>query len=568
MLLKQHAPLLESTIKRAIAPSLAPSSRIRRRRYASTAAYPENIAVLGGGISGLASAYFVSKEFPNSKITVYEAGKEVGGWIKSKRVHVPGGNVLFEYGPRTLRPGAGAMPTAQMIQDLGLTDNVLYAKKNSPGAKNRYVYYPDRLNRMPGGEAPSFTQVLELWQSGILAGLPRALLEPWQPQRSSRKMDESIGSFISRRSDKRIVQNLVSAVFHGIYAGDVWQLSAKTLLSQAWELEGRYGSIWKGLYQVNTENAASQQLILFHPQDLEVVAAIREDIDLDDKFFEQLHQCAVFSFRNGLQELVNGLQRNLEENENVEIKFETPVGPPKMVESGQQVDIVPQEDPSSSRTYDLVISSLRTPNITDSVTVMTVNLFYPKPNLTPVKGFGYLIPQSIPFEQNPERALGVIFDSDAITGQDTASGTKLTVMLGGHWWNSWEHYPTNEEGLELAQSVIRRHLGITDEPVAHHVGLWKDCIPQYTVGYEYRLKEYAEHVRDEFRGRLRVVGNQYHGVGVNDCIKAAWMVARGLRGDGWRGRGTGLERVLDEREWVAAPVTQALRKKDFAKVVY
>jgi oxygen-dependent protoporphyrinogen oxidase len=78
-------------------------------RYQSTSkSQPENIAILGGGIAGLSSAYFVSKEFPNAKITLFEAGKETGGWIKSRRVQVEGhdgkkGEVLFELGPRTLR---------------------------------------------------------------------------------------------------------------------------------------------------------------------------------------------------------------------------------------------------------------------------------------------------------------------------------------------------------------------------------------------------------------------------------------------------------------------------------
>lgn len=189
---------------------------------------------------------------------------------------------------------------------------------------------------------------------------------------------------------------------------------------------------------------------------------------------------------------------------------------------------------------------------------MTVNLFFSKPNLIPVNGFGYLIPQSVPFEQNPERALGVIFDSDAITGQDTTEGTKLTVMLGGHWWDGWDNYPTEEEGLELARSVIQRHLFITEEPVASHINLSQDCIPQYTVGFDDRLKAYAQKVKEDYRGRVRVVGNLYHGVGVNDCIKAAWMMARGLRGVGWRERGTGLERAVDEREWVALPMKQGM----------
>lgn len=192
---------------------------------------------------------------------------------------------------------------------------------------------------------------------------------------------------------------------------------------------------------------------------------------------------------------------------------------------------------------------------------MTVNLFFPKPYLVPVQGFGYLIPQNVPFEQNPERALGVIFDSDAVVGQDTTSGTKLTVMLGGHWWNSWEHYPDESEGLELARSVIERHLGITEEPAAYNINLSKDCIPQYTVGYQDRLKDYAETLKDDFRGRVRVVGNQFGGVGVNDCIKGAWSLVRELRDDGWKDRKTGLERMTDEREWIVAPASHSSRMR-------
>lgn len=82
--------------------------------------------MLGGGISGLSSAYFISKEFPNSKITVFEKQKKLGGWIKSNKVHVPGGDVTFESGPRTLR---NSTPTAALVHDsniAALYDSLLF----------------------------------------------------------------------------------------------------------------------------------------------------------------------------------------------------------------------------------------------------------------------------------------------------------------------------------------------------------------------------------------------------------------------------------------------------------
>jgi oxygen-dependent protoporphyrinogen oxidase len=102
----RHVSRLESRLSHGVTRPLLPAlaTRCVRLRYSSTsAAYPERIAVLGGGVAGLSSAYFVSREFPKSKITVFEAGEHAGGWMKSKKVVVPGGEVLFELGPRTLR---------------------------------------------------------------------------------------------------------------------------------------------------------------------------------------------------------------------------------------------------------------------------------------------------------------------------------------------------------------------------------------------------------------------------------------------------------------------------------
>jgi len=105
----------------------------------------------------------------------------------------------------------------------------------------------------------------------------------------------------------------------------------------------------------------------------------------------------------------------------------------------------------------------------------------------------------------------------------------------------------------MAKSVVKRHLGITQEPIASYVNLSKDCIPQYTIGYEDRLKDFSRGISEEFKGRLRVVGNQFNGVGVNDVITGAWNLARGLRGEGWKGRDVGLGRVGDMREWRVVP---------------
>ena len=67
-------------------------------------AHRKQIAVLGGGISGLSCAYYLTREFPSAKITLYEASNRLGGWVHTEVVDGGFGAIAFEQGPRTLQP--------------------------------------------------------------------------------------------------------------------------------------------------------------------------------------------------------------------------------------------------------------------------------------------------------------------------------------------------------------------------------------------------------------------------------------------------------------------------------
>ena len=63
-----------------------------------------NVAILGGGITGLATAFFLVEANPACNITIFEASSRLGGWLHSKQVDIGNGNIVFEQGPRNLRP--------------------------------------------------------------------------------------------------------------------------------------------------------------------------------------------------------------------------------------------------------------------------------------------------------------------------------------------------------------------------------------------------------------------------------------------------------------------------------
>jgi len=88
------------------------------RSYSQGGQPPERrFAVLGGGITGLSTAHFLAQELPTAKVTIYESGGKLGGWLKSKYVDVKNGRILFEQGPRTLRPSTPAsLVTLEMVR--------------------------------------------------------------------------------------------------------------------------------------------------------------------------------------------------------------------------------------------------------------------------------------------------------------------------------------------------------------------------------------------------------------------------------------------------------------------
>lgn len=137
-------------------------------------------------------------------------------------------------------------------------------------------------------------------------------------------------------------------------------------------------------------------------------------------------------------------------------------------------------------------------------------------------------------ELNPEQALGVIFDSEIEASRSLgvrdkdAPGTKITVMMGGHYWNGRTSYPTDTEAVTNALNLLARHLGIVDLPAHYLVTTQTNSIPQYTVGHHERMTFAHELMKINFGGRLAVAGSSYHGVGVSDSVGSAYTVVRDL----------------------------------------
>ncbi|KAK9484905.1 hypothetical protein V1527DRAFT_442160 [Lipomyces starkeyi] len=521
-----------------------------------------SVAVLGGGISGLSTAYYLVRALPHDvPITIYESSKRVGGYIQSTQLALPGadptsgdGNVLFEHGPRTLRVSkrVSSVNTFDLIRRLNMIDELIVVPKRSAAAKNRYIFYDGKINMIPY----SVASILKIYFSQPLfrGMLPEVLREPFRRNRPKAVVeanDESIGSFMTRRFGSRITERLISGAIHGIYAGDINQLSIKSILEYLWKREKTWGSVvplWKrrkAPVSEESENPYAER----HNEHL------KELLEHNKEFMASLKDASIVSFRHGMQSLVDRLQEEILSSGNVAIRYEDPVRHLENV-----VDGITVTSAKEVRTYSHVFSALPSRKLAEltepplaeclrkipSVSVNVVNLFFSKPRLLPVTGFGYLLPKAVPREDNPERALGVVFDSDAVSRdhgqgvipgsfQDSVDGTKLTVMLGGHWWNHEKPVKEPDEAIALAKQLISRQVGVNESPALTQATFQESCIPQYVVGHHANLRAIHKAVLAQFNGKLILTGASFLGVSVNDCIYYARVAVEDAVDHGGKG---------------------------------
>ncbi|EST08978.1 Amine oxidase [Kalmanozyma brasiliensis GHG001] len=530
----------------------------------------KRIAVLGGGISGLTSAYRLSQQLPNDRydIVLFEKQNRLGGWIDSERISLSSTETeaLIEKGPRSIRPaGYSGLMMLELVRSLGLLERMLKVPKTAPSAQNRYLYYPDRLAKLPSSISSLLSALVKLpFLRSIIPGVlrearvPSRFARPRSESASEKQRlqqrewieDESVDSFVSRRFGKGLAENLISAVIHGIYAGDTRRLSVRAVLPFLWEAERVHGGVLRSMLPIK-RNKSHRAL---PAQEAAVKAAKEERLqqiekELGKEIVDSFKSVSVYSFPEGVQEIVQALESRLAES-GVQVRKGDAVQSIVIDDAGKTLLRTESGDTieahriissiPSSQLADLLPSNASLPHLkhNPSANVGVVNLVISpkavasssKP-LVPVEGFGYLIPRTTP--GNEDGILGVVFDSDAIPQQDSidpaSRPVKLTVMMGGSHWSSLSTLPSEEDMKARAINAVSSHLGIDralledDSRVTVKATLQKDCIPWYLVGHPVRMSQlHSALEKDEsLAEKLTLAGASYTGVSLNDCVAYA-----------------------------------------------
>lgn len=433
----------------------------------------QQIVILGGGISGLATAWYLRHYLGQDvSVKVIEQSSRAGGWIETLQAD----GFLFEQGPRSCRTAGVGKETLSLVEQLGLESEVIVPDHS---AFNRYLYHNNALQKMPKN----------LWEvpfNSLTEGFLKALWRDWRmPKRQEE--DESIHSFFSRRLGTVWADRLIDPFVLGIYAGDCKTLSMKSAFPLFDEWEQKKGSLLRGAWSHKKNDAPTTP------------------------FIQKISRSPLFSFQQGMETLPRSLANNLKGSLFLEKKVvwleDIPSGFIVHCEDGEQIIA---HHLISTFPMHVLADLLPIKNPLKYASVAIVNMGFHS-QVLPARGFGYLVPSS-----SQEIVLGCVWDSSIFPQQNRdPNQTRLTFMLGGSQHPQIEAMPDHEV-IELALKALHKHMRICVTPAVIQVKKTVKAIPQYPIGHE----QWKAEMRRLFP-KIALSGTAFTGVSLNDCIAEA-----------------------------------------------
>lgn len=451
------------------------------------------IVIIGGGIAGLAAAYYAKKNIPDAHIAVIEAASHWGGKIMTDRVSFNDVQFIIEGGPDSF---LAAKPWGvALCKELGLAERLHGA---NPNQKNTYVLKKGRLLPIPEGLTMMIpSNISSMLRSRLISwfGKLRMGLDLLLPTKTNNG-DESLGAFVSRRFGREAYENFIEPLMSGIYAGDGDQLSLLSTFPYLRDLELKYGSLVRGARQVRKQSNG------------QAVHGSRS---------------AFLTPVTGLAEVVESLVENLSSN-GATLCLDTRAS--RITRYSESGTWKTEFDTGASIESDALI--LATPayvsgtllasfdpdleSVLQSIpyaSTATVSLAYPLSDVPrELDGYGYVIPRS-----EGRKALACTWTTTKFPYRAPEGHALIRVFIG----RAGQDIPWNENELfELAKEELNLTLSVTAEPLVSRVFMWDKAMPQYNLGHP-EILSHIDAALENHPG-LAVAGNGYRGIGIPDCI--------------------------------------------------
>jgi protoporphyrinogen/coproporphyrinogen III oxidase len=455
------------------------------------------VAIVGGGITGLALAHRLRSRGKDP--IILEASGRLGGNIQTR------GRDGFwtETGPNGFLDKEPA--TRELAAGVGVEERIRAA---DPAAKRRYLYTRGRLHAVPASP-PAF-----LKSSILPLGARLRVVAELFTARAPAGVDESLGAFGRRHLGATATAVLLDAVQTGIYAGDMEALSVGATFPQLTKLEQEHRSLILGA--LRTQRAQRK--------------ALPAGAGRSEKLRGELS-----TFDGGLQTLVDALAQALGPAVHTGARVEGLVPASggwrvSVQEHGRQAELSASHVVLTTPAY--VAAGLLRPldeklaGLLEGIAyapIAVVHLGYAPGSTPPPDGFGFLVPGL-----ERRRLLGAIHASTVFPFRAEGGRVLYTCMIGGA--RRPDLVGLDEEALvTLAREELKALAGVTASPSFTEVIRWPRGIPQYNVGHMERISA-IDAALARWPG-LRLGGNAYRGVGINDCIRTAFELGDALVGD-------------------------------------
>lgn len=450
-----------------------------------------HIAVVGGGVTGLAAALRLLRRAPDAAVTLFEKADRLGGELHTERVD----GFVIEAGADSFltRKARGV----GLCRELGLAGRLVARQAQHAGT---FVRHAGALHPLPEGLTGMIpTNVDSMTESALLSPGGRAALaaEGSIPPLSEVR-EESIAEFVTRRFGREVYERIVEPLMAGIYGGNGERLSLDATFPQLRDLERRYRSVTRGL------------------------TAPREDgaVDAAPPFV---------SFAGGMGELIEHLEARLHKAsiltgaEVVALEPRAGGGFGLVLGdgAGAEADAVILATPAPvtarmTRAFDRELSDLHAAIAYGSST--TVSLAFRERDLPQrVAGYGYVVPR---VEGSDVVACTVA--SNKWPGRATEGHALFRVYLRSHGGGDIT-CQTDAVLVGAARRELKETYGITAEPMLVRTSRWPSALPLYTLGHGGRVARIRE--RLAVHPGLFVAGAAYQGVGIPDCIASGETAA-------------------------------------------
>ncbi|PMP72792.1 MAG: protoporphyrinogen oxidase [Calditerrivibrio nitroreducens] len=441
------------------------------------------IAIIGGGISGISTAFLLEKlkkELSlDMEITIIEKRLRWGGSIETSRedgfIVEAGPNGFLDSKPHTL----------ELLSMAGLSNNLV---KSNDLARKRYIMRNGILHRLPENP-PMFFKSKLLSSSAKMRILSEYFIQKSVPE------DESVADFAIRRLGKEALEYLIGPMVSGIFAGDPEKMSLRSCFPVIRDLEINYGGLFKGMIKKKGKKSGPSGpggILTSYKNGLDNMIT---DL-LESTSITKMLNTEVFSIDKKMNRYILNTNNSLMEFDKIFIN--TPAYAVSQMLSALDKDLSKDLNGITYPPVFVVGFIFKTEDLED-----------------PLDGFGYLIPHS-----ENKRILGALFDS-SIFPDRTRDGYKIVRTIMGGDKNRWIIEKSDDELIRMAFDDIKETLKIKKEPYKIKYFRWEKAIPQYYIGH-YKIVEKVEEFCKKFDD-IFIGGNILYGVGINDCTKTSFM---------------------------------------------